>query len=109
MLCRYTLPDFLNVMKKLRSRHYWVDEDGELHRVSAARYQRIFDGTESIPLFAAKTVNFIGARVEVNEYAQEELVGADFPTHAFDVDGRWCREQKRKVFRGAAEMLLMWR
>jgi hypothetical protein len=99
------VPHHLIEMKKVKLRYYWVDEDGELHRLSAARHQRIFDRSESVPLFAGKTINFIGACVVDNEYLQEELVDADFPIHSFDIEGKWCREQKRKVFQGAAKML----
>ena len=92
-------------MRKLKLHYYWVDEAGEMHKVFAARYQRIFNRTDFVRLFAGKTVNFIVACVSIDEYLQEDLVRADFTAHVFDADGKWCVEQKEKVFRGAAEML----
>ena len=99
------LPDSLIEMRKLKLRYYWVDEDGEIHNVPAARYQKIFDRTDCVRLFAGKTVNFIVACVPIDEHSQEDLVRADFTVHTFDADGKWRAEQKEKVFRGAAEML----
>lgn len=100
-----TLTDFLIEMRKLKLRCYWVDEDGEIHNVPVARYQRIIDRADCVRLFAGKTVNFIVACVSIDEHSQEDLARADFTVHTFDADGKWCAEQKEKLFRGAAEML----
>jgi hypothetical protein len=98
-------PDILIEMRKLKLRYYWVDEDGEIRNVPAVRYQRIFGRTDCVRLFAGKTVNFIVACVSSDVHSQKDLVRADFTTHAFDADGKWCVEQKEKMFRGAAKML----
>lgn len=92
-------------MRQLKFRCYWIDENGNLHKIPVSRYQRIFQRTEPIRLFSAKTVNFMIARVQAAESSQEELVGADFPAHTFDGEGLWCHERKMQVFRGASKML----
>lgn len=86
-------------------RCYWVDEDEQLRRIPQARYARIFDRTETIKLFAGKSIRFVEAHVQVDENGQKQLLSATYLLQHFDESGLWKEDQKEAEFRNAAKVL----
>jgi hypothetical protein len=88
-----------------RTRYFFVDEDEVLHKVPIAKYERIFRRVQPILLFAGRSVRFIEAHVEMDEFGVEHLVNASFIRHGFDEEGFWNKKEKEKSMVGAMEML----
>lgn len=89
--------------KNLKVRYFFVGEDESLNRIPLARYQRIFNRAQPIPLYAGKSLRFIEAVVEHDEEGNEELVNACFLRHQFDEHGLWDKNEKDQSMRGAMD------
>ena len=87
------------------ARIFLVDDDEQLHRIPQARYQRIFDRTEAVYLYAGKTIRFIHVVVEVGDSQQPKVVAKGFGLYSFDAAGLLDQEKKTKQLLGAAKVL----
>jgi hypothetical protein len=58
---------------KLKSPWFIVDEDERIHKAAVAEYNRIFERTQPIALFAGQSIRFINAAIEVNDVREELL------------------------------------
>jgi hypothetical protein len=90
---------------KLKSLWFFVDEDERIHKIPVAKYNRIFDRTQPIALFAGQSIRFINARIEVDDIGEEHLWSPAFTRHKFDGHGLWEEQDKEKHLEGALEMV----
>jgi hypothetical protein len=90
---------------KLKSLWFFVDEDERIHKVPVAKYNRIFDRTQPIALFAGQSIRFINARIEVDDAGEEHLWSPACTRHKFDEQGLWDEQDKEKHLEGALEMV----
>lgn len=84
---------------------FFVDEDEQLYPFPYHRYERILAMTDTIYLYAGKTIRFIHAVIEVPDDHRTKVVNVEFGQHAFDASGRLDREQKTKQLIAAAKIL----
>jgi len=84
-------------------RYFFVGEDDSLHRIYLTKYERIFDRTEPIALYAGKMLRFIETFLECDEDGNEELLRAWFLQYQFDEDGLWDKNEKHLRMRSAIE------
>ena len=89
--------------KTAKLRYFFVGEDDSLNRIYLTRYERIFDRTEPITLYAGKALRFIETFIECDEDGNEELLRAWFIRHQFDEQGLRDKNEKDRVMRGAME------
>ena len=75
-------------------RYFFVGEDDSLHRIYLTKYERIFDRTEPITLYAGKSLRFIETFLECDEDGNEELLRAWFLQYQFDEHGLWDKNEK---------------
>ena len=78
-------------------------EDDSLHRIYLTKYERIFDRTEPIALYAGKSLRFIETFLECDEDGNEELLRAWFLQYQFDEHGLWDKNEKHHRMRSAIE------
>jgi hypothetical protein len=90
---------------KLKSLWFFVDEDERIHKIPVAKYNRIFDRTQPIALFAGQSIRFINARIEVDDIGEEHLWSPAFTRHKFDGHGLWEEQDKEKHLEGALKMV----
>ena len=90
---------------KLKSLWFFVDEDERIHKIPAAKYNRIFDRTQSITLFAGQSIRFINARIEVDDLGEDHLWSPTCTRHTFDEHGLWDEQDKEKHLEGVLQMV----
>lgn len=89
--------------KTAKLRYFFVGEDDSLNRIYLTKYERIFDRTEPITLYAGKSLRFIETFLECDEDGNEELLRAWFIRHQFDEQGLWDKNEKDRTMRRAME------
>src|SRR5262249_48755890 len=86
---------------KWKTIYFVVDEEENLHRIPAAKYQRIFERTQPITLFAGQSIRFIEACVQEYEAGVQSLMHAWFTLRDFNAQGLWDEEHKEKTLEAA--------
>jgi hypothetical protein len=84
-------------------RYFFVGDDDSLNRIYLTKYERIFDRTDPIILYAGKSLRFIETFLECDEDGNERLLHASFIRHQFDELGLWVEKEKDRTKRGAME------
>lgn len=82
----------------LSIRIFIVDEDGSLHRLALARYERLLrnDPVETIPEYAGKRVRRVLVVVDLVNRRPVEIVHAEFAWLTFDSEGLLDRSEKEQ-------------
>jgi len=77
----------------IRLRHAYLDDTGEIHPLSQARFDRVMDAhiREPIPELAGKRVRFITLYVQFEDGLAVELVRVEASLVVFDDKG--CRDE----------------
>jgi hypothetical protein len=90
---------------KRKTIYFFMDEEEKLHRIPAAKYQRIFERTQPITLFAGQSIRFIEAYVQEYEAGVQSLIHAWFTLRDFDAQGLWDEEHKEKALEAAVAII----
>jgi hypothetical protein len=84
-------------------RYFFVGEDDSLNRMPLAKYERIFERTEPVTLYAGMSLRFIETFVECDIDGNEKLLRALFILHQFDEQGLWDENERDCTIRDAMD------
>lgn len=91
----------------LRARYVYFDDDGNAHRMSQARYERILDreAGEAVPELAGRRVRFLTLFVWFEDRVPVEVSRADGTLLTFDAEGRRDLAVADRQLQAAVELM----